>query len=204
MIGHDFREKISVMLENKYILGINYLTNSSCALMHQGEIVYVGQEERFQKFKNIAGFPHKALEHGLKQLNIDGTAIGKVGFSTKKFDPLLVKASLSQNLSIKEFHDYYGERFWQRRFRNQDCTDYYRWVRDADQSNRHENIFDYSFINDDLLRDVDHRINVYPEYLKKHLKDHFDIEGEIVESFLYGGKVEKEVKQKKFKKRDNI
>ncbi|MAG38402.1 AAA family ATPase [Candidatus Pacearchaeota archaeon] len=31
-----------------------------------------------------------------------------------------------------------------------------------------------------------------------------DIEGEIVESFLYGGKVEKEVKQKKFKKRDNI
>jgi len=176
-----YKGNIGESVQNKFILGINYLTNSSCALMYQGEIVYVGQEERFQKFKNIAGFPHKALEYGLKKLNIDGNAIGKVGFSTKKFDPLLVKASLPQNLSIREFHDYYGAAFWQRQFRNEDCIDFYRWIRDADQFNRHEKYFDYSFINDDLLRDVNRRIDVYPEHLRKHLKDHFSIEGDIVQ-----------------------
>ena len=167
--------------KSKYILGINVLTNASCAIMCDGEIVYVGQEERFRRFKNITGFPHKALKYGFKKLNIDGSCIEKVGFSTTRCDPLPLKASLMQNLNIRDIHDYYGERYWYRVFAGKDCTDYYRWVRDAEQFNSHEVMFDYSFINDALLGDVHRRIELYPKYLKDHLKYHFNISEDKVE-----------------------
>ena len=86
-------------------------------------------------------------------------------------------------LAIEHIHDYYGAGFWQRKFRKEDCIDYYRWIRDADQFNRHENIFDYSFINDDLLRNTNRRIDVYPEYLRKHLREHFGIEADYPDLF---------------------
>ena len=34
-------------MTNKYILGLHIGHNSSCAIMKEGEILYVGQEERF-------------------------------------------------------------------------------------------------------------------------------------------------------------
>ena len=91
--------------KKKYFLGLNFLSNSSCALMLDGEIVYVGQEERFCRFKNITGFPHKALTYGFKKFNIDGSCIERVGFSTKRFDPLMIKASFMQNTTMRDFHD---------------------------------------------------------------------------------------------------
>jgi len=159
-----------------YILGINYLTNGSCALMREGEIVYVGQEERFNRFKNVSGFPHQALAYGFKKLGIEGSDIEKVGIATNRFDPLIVKASLIQNLSIRDLHDYYGKRFWRKVFAGEDCSDYYRWMRDAEQFNKHPMDFDYSFITDDLLSDPEKRIDAYRNQLKLHLKSHFGID----------------------------
>ena len=167
--------------KGKYILGIFVGSNSSCAIMRDGEIVYVGQEERFRRFKNITGFPHKALKYGFKKLNIDSSSIAKVGFATMRLDPLTIKASFIQNLTIRDFHDYYGKRYWYRILHNEDCTDYFRWIRDAKQFNRHEVIFDYSFIDDSILGDKNRRIEIYPQYLKKHLKDYFGIHEQKVE-----------------------
>jgi carbamoyltransferase len=162
----------------KYILGINILTNASCSIMCDGEIVYVGQEERFNRFKNVTGFPHQALQYGLKKLNIKDSDIEKVGFSTIAMDPLMVKASLVQNFSMRDFHEYYGDRFWQPIFAGKDVYDYYKWVRDDKQFNSHEVDFDYSFIDDELLKNVERRIEVYHYYLRKHLEDHFGIDPE--------------------------
>jgi len=159
----------------KYILGLNFLTNSSCAIMLDGEIVYVGQEERFKRFKNISGFPHKALKYGFNKLKITGTDIQKVGFSTISFDPLLIKSSVMQNYKIRDFYDYYGDRYWRKIFSGQDCTDYLRWLKDDKQFNSHEVDFDYSFITEDVLSDTNQRIALFRKYLKKHLYDHFGI-----------------------------
>ena len=43
-------------MTNKYILGLHIGHNSSCAIMRENEIIYVGQEERFTSYKYFVGF----------------------------------------------------------------------------------------------------------------------------------------------------
>jgi carbamoyltransferase len=164
----------------KLYLGIHVGINASCALMCEGKIVYVGQEERFKRFKNITGFPHRALQYGFEKLRISASNIEKVGFSTISDDPLFMKASKFQNFSIRDFHDYYGDKFWKQVFAGKDTYAYDKWVRDDKKFNNHEIDFDYSFIDDELLKDVQRRIEVYPHFLRKHLADYFDIDPQKV------------------------
>ena len=164
----------------KLYLGIHFGINASCALMCEGKIVYVGQEERFKRFKNITGFPHRALQYGFEKLRISASNIEKVGFSTISEDPLFMKASEFQNFSIRDFHDYYGDKFWKQVFAGKDTYAYDKWIRDDKKFNNHEIDFDYSFIDDELLKDVQRRMEVYPHFLRKHLADYFDIDPQKV------------------------
>ena len=47
-------------------LGINAGHGASCALMVNGKIKLVYQEERFTKIKNFGGYPRKSIENCLK------------------------------------------------------------------------------------------------------------------------------------------
>ena len=47
-------------------LGINAGHGASCALMINGMIKLVYQEERFKKIKNFGGYPRKSIENCLK------------------------------------------------------------------------------------------------------------------------------------------
>ena len=51
------------------ILGINYLSESSVALIENGKLKYAISEERLNRIKNWWGNPFKAIEFVLKETN---------------------------------------------------------------------------------------------------------------------------------------
>ena len=51
------------------ILGINYLSESSVALIENGKIKYAISEERLNRIKNWWGNPFKAIKFVLKETN---------------------------------------------------------------------------------------------------------------------------------------
>ena len=51
------------------ILGINYLSESSVALIENGEVKYAISEERLNRVKNWWGNPYRAIKHVLKETN---------------------------------------------------------------------------------------------------------------------------------------
>jgi len=51
------------------VLGINYLSESSVALIENGEVIYAISEERLNRIKNWWGNPLMAIKHVLKETN---------------------------------------------------------------------------------------------------------------------------------------
>src|SRR6056300_355962 len=51
------------------VLGINYLSESSVALIENGEVKYAISEERLNRIKNWWGNPLMAIKHVLKETN---------------------------------------------------------------------------------------------------------------------------------------
>lgn len=52
------------------ILGIFHSKNASACLLHNGKIIAVGEEERFNRIKTTAGMPIKSIKYVLKEANI--------------------------------------------------------------------------------------------------------------------------------------
>lgn len=63
------------------ILGIHDGHNASAALMIDGEIKYVVQEERLTNEKNKSGFPYNSIELILKKANLKAEEIDFIGFN---------------------------------------------------------------------------------------------------------------------------
>ena len=61
-------------------LGINAGHGASCALMINGKIELVYQEERFTKIKNFGGYPRKSIENCLKYIEKKKTHIDIAAF----------------------------------------------------------------------------------------------------------------------------
>ncbi len=130
----------------RHILGINLSHNSSCAIMRDGVVAYVGQEERFNRIKNVETFPQLALEHGLNTLGLKGEELDAACFTTINVDPVFTKANTVRNFSMADYINYYGTKYWEKKLSGADCIDYLQWLRDAPQFNRHETWFTYDFL----------------------------------------------------------
>ena len=83
------------MKEPIYILGINaYTHDTSATLLKDGEIVCIGEEERFVRQKHTWGFPLRSIEFCLEQGGIDFNEIEYVAFS---FRPSLILRRIITN-----------------------------------------------------------------------------------------------------------
>ena len=165
-----------------YILGLHIGHNASCTLMRDGEIIYVGQEERFCRTKNIMGFPYLALKHGLEREGITGKDIEKACYSSIVDPALFTKASYISNFSIRDYYDYYGDKYYGRRMKGDNCLDYLQWVRDDEKFNKHKSYFDFSFLNDDeVLLDDDKSVEAFHKEEVRFLSEEFDIPEEKIE-----------------------
>jgi carbamoyltransferase len=80
-------------MSQEYILGISaFYHDSAAALVHNGEIVAAGQEERFTRKKGDSDFPASAVAYCLKAAGIQTKDLTAVGFYDKpilKFERIL-------------------------------------------------------------------------------------------------------------------
>ncbi len=163
-----------------YKLGLHIGHNASCALMKDGKVLYVGQEERFTRIKNIMGFPKLALEHGFKTLGISGKDIDEACYSSIVDHALFTKASNITNFTIRDYYEYYGERFYEKVFKGESVLDYLKWLRDDKQFNSHPNHFDFSFLTDEMLLKEDEWVAHFQKEERRFLSETFEIPNEKI------------------------
>tara|TARA_B100000963_G_scaffold127101_1_gene110937 strand:+ start:20376 stop:22172 length:1797 start_codon:yes stop_codon:yes gene_type:complete len=128
-----------ITTSKKTILGISVSHNASACLMHEGEVIACLQEERFINKKNFFGYPKKSIDFCLdiarqRKLNID-----KAIFTSKKRYIYDLKYPIGHFYSIKDFHDHYGKKFYERKIKNLSTKKYYTQLKN-DKRNQ-ENLY---------------------------------------------------------------
>ncbi len=151
------------MTKAEYHLALSVSHNSSAAIMKDGKIIVAVCEERSTRKKNYVGYPKNAVDYCLKKAEITPEELSRVAYTTVTNPGLLVKAKTNTEFSLQDYRDYYGERFYKRRLRGEDCTDYLKWLRDDPQFNRDEQHFDFSFLTDEVLADEQLEIALFKE-----------------------------------------
>jgi carbamoyltransferase len=161
-------------------LGIHIGHNASCAIMRDGEILYVGQEERFVRKKNFMGFPHQALVYGMEKLDIGPDAFERVAYSSKYMFALNIKSNRIANFTLEDWTDWYGDGYWNRVLRGEDASDYMLWLRDEPRLNVDEPHFDFSFLTDEVTRDPARMSELFTRECVDYLERLYGIEAERV------------------------
>ena len=114
-----------------YILGIASEHCSSAALMKDGVLIGIIQEERLTKLKNHVAFPVRSIKQLIdRHLNGDASRIDKVVFGGRESDPFYAALDRFSNFSVsdhvREQHElwyphFYGNKpndgsYWQKEF----------------------------------------------------------------------------------------
>jgi carbamoyltransferase len=149
------------MSNPEYHLALSVSHNSSAALMKDGEVIVAVCEERSRRKKNYVGYPKNAVDYCLKKAGITADKLSRVAYTTIDNPGLLIKAKTNTEFSLADYRDYYGERFYKRRLRGEDCVDYLKWLRDDPQFNKEEEHFDFSYLNDDVLTDNQREMDLF-------------------------------------------
>jgi carbamoyltransferase len=146
------------------ILGIAISHNSSAALMIDGEVVGLIQEERFTKVKNQSGFPLLAIKALIKEhLNDDKEKIDEVVYGSTLYNPYFFCLDKYSNYNV---HDHITEmkEVWYPHFYENKPLDGQIWrdqIKRGDKLNKFHNL-DFSFLNNELsLQEaIDHFCNI--------------------------------------------
>lgn len=149
------------MSDPEYHLALSVSHNSSAALMKNGEIIVAVCEERSRRKKNYVGYPKNAVAYCLKKAGITPDKLARIAYTTTDNPGLLVKAKTNTEFSLKDYRDYYGDRFYKRRLRGEDCSDFLKWLRDDPQFNRDEEHFDFSYLSDAVLADEQREMELF-------------------------------------------
>lgn len=164
-----------------YQLALSVSHNSSAALMRDGKIIVAACEERFCREKNYIGYPKQSIDYCLEKAGITGAQLSRVAYTTVDNPGLLVKAKTNTKFSLRDYRDYYGDKYYQRKFKGEDCTDYFQWLRDEEQFNRDVQYFDFSYLTDDVIRAPELDIKLFREESARVLSEHLGIKKEKVE-----------------------
>ena len=116
-------------------IGINLSHNSSASLMINGEIKLICQEERFLQFKNPWVFPKLSLEYINSYLKKNKLQVHKIAFSTEFNRPFEFINPTAHYFTIKDYKDYYGEKYYSRKFKGLSVDKYIRSML-ADKRNK--------------------------------------------------------------------
>ena len=135
------------MKNSEYYLALSVSHNSSAALMKDGEIIVAVCEERSRRKKNYIGYPKNAVDYCLNKAGISGDQLSRVAYTTIDNPGLLVKAKTNTQFSLQDYRDYYGDKFYKRKFRGEKCLDYLQWLRDAEKFNVDQECFDFFISN---------------------------------------------------------
>ena len=169
------------MNNSKYILALSISHNSSAALMHDGKIIVAVCEERSRRKKNYIGYPKNAIDYCLKKAGISGAQLNRVAYTTTDNPGLLVKAKTNTQFTLQDYRNYYGDLYFKRRLRNEDCLPYLRWLRDDEKFNSEVEYFDFSYMTDEVLKNPDLDLKLFREEEVRLLSEHLNIDKEKIE-----------------------
>ncbi len=119
--------------------------------MKDGEIIVAACEERFRREKNYVGFPIKSIEYCLNSAGISALQLETVVFTTIDNRGILIKSQTNTRFSIRDYHDYYGSKYYQKKFKGEDALDYLQWLRDGAQFQSPDEILNYDYLTDEVL-----------------------------------------------------
>lgn len=159
----------------EYHLALSVSHNSSAALIKDGEVIVAVCEERSRRKKNYIGYPKNAIDYCLRKANITPAQLSRVAYTTIDTPGILVKAKTNTEFSLQDYWDYYGDRFYKRRLRGEDFTDYLQWLRDDPKFNKDEEHFNFSYLNDQVLKDEVLEINLFRQESARLLGEHLSL-----------------------------
>lgn len=169
------------MSEN-LILVVHSGHNASAALMRNGVIVTAAQEERFCKKKNYVGYPKQAIDHCLKKGGISGPQLNRIAYATLAFgSSIFIKAKTSTQFSLRDYREYYGDKYFGRKMKGEDCTDYLRWLDKDEKFNQDEQYFDFSFLTDEVMKDSQKDNELFRQERIRLLSSHLGVPAEKIE-----------------------
>ena len=122
------RGKSERMKKSIYQLALSVSHNSSAALMCDGKIIVAVCEERFYREKNYVGYPKRSIDYCLEKAGITGEQLSRVAYTTVDNPGLLIKAKTTAKFSLRDYRDYYGHKYYKRKFNGENCFDYWRWA----------------------------------------------------------------------------
>ena len=169
------------MKKTEYTLALSISHNSSAALMQDGKIVVAVCEERSRRKKNYIGYPKNAVDYCLEKAGITGKQLNRIAYTTIDNPGILVKSKTNTQFTLQDYRDYYGERFYKRRLRGEDCLDYLQWLRDDPKFNSDIQYFDFSYITDEVLKNPDLDIELYRKEEARVLSEHLSVDNEKIE-----------------------
>jgi len=165
----------------EYNLALSVSHNSSAALMRDGEIIVAVCEERSLRKKNYIGYPQNAVDYCLRKAGISGADLSRVAYTTVDNPGLLVKAKTNTQFSLQDYRDYYGKKFYKRRFRGEECLDYFQWLRDDEKFNIDKEYFDFSYLTDEVLKNSALEMELFRDAQAQKLSQHLGIDKDKVE-----------------------
>ena len=169
------------MLSPIYTLALNLTHNSSAALMKDGAIVVAVCEERSRRKKNYIGYPKKAVDYCLEKAGITGQQLSRIAYTTIDNPGILVKSETITQFTLQDYRDYYGEGFYKRKLRGEDCLDYLQWLRDDPNFNSEIEYFDFSYLTDEVLKNPDLDIKLFRDEEARLLSEHLSVAKETIE-----------------------
>lgn len=169
-------------MSNELILAIHSGHNASAALMRDGLIATAALEERFCRKKNYVGYPWQAIEYCLKKEGASGKDLTRVAYTTISYGgSIFLKAKTSTQFSVRDYIDYYGEKYYQRRIRGESCIEYLRWLNTADKFNEDKQYYDFSYLTDAVMLDPKRDVDLFRNEQVRLLSSHLGVPANKVE-----------------------
>lgn len=163
-------------MRDSLMLAISISHNASAALMRNGVVATAALEERFSRTKNFVGYPKEAIDYCLRKEGVTGKDLDRIACTTVDNPGLIIKAKTSTQFSIRDYSEYYGEKYYGRKMRGEDVTDYLRWLNTAPQFNPGGQYFDFSYLTDEVLADPQRDIELFREETRRLFSSHLGVE----------------------------
>jgi carbamoyltransferase len=151
------------------ILGINISHNSSACLMIAGEVKLAIQEERLVRKKNFTGYPKKSIDFCIEYLKKNKIKADCAVLTTKFLPGFSYKIPLNHYFTIKDYQDFYGEKFYGKIFQNKSVDNYIKNLV-KNRSKKYDNHINYDEISHkNIFKNCNH---LFIKYLKKQTKNY--------------------------------
>lgn len=166
---------------SKYLLAVHRGHNASCAVMKDGKIIMACEEERFSRVKNDIGYPFHSLSHVAHMLNLSNDNVERVAYTTKGFPSIFTKSRHRVSFTNEDYIKHYQINRGSFGEMSDARLEYYRWLRDNPQFNTRDNYFDFSWLTDEVLRDVNLDRQLFQHEQLRTLSTHLHIDKDKIE-----------------------